>query len=66
MSRVRSFLFVVVAALAAIVPASASAGIKSGDDIARYILPPGNYGGLPLTARVVVDAVRQAHAGVPA
>ena len=49
MSRVRSFLFVVVAALAAIVPASASAGIKSGDDIARYILPPGNYGGLPLT-----------------
>ena len=50
MSRVRSFLFVVVvAALAAIVPASASAGIKSGDDIARYILPPGNYGGVPFT-----------------
>ncbi|MFN8113199.1 MAG: penicillin acylase family protein [Solirubrobacterales bacterium] len=51
MSRVRSFLFVlVVAAVAAIVPASASAGVKSGDDITRYILPPGNFGGLPFTA----------------
>ncbi|MCB0876017.1 MAG: penicillin acylase family protein [Solirubrobacterales bacterium] len=50
MSRVRSFLFVLVLAVAAaIVPASASAGVKSGDDITRYILPPGNYGGLPFT-----------------
>ncbi len=51
MSRVRSFLFVFAAiAVAAIVPASASAGVKSGDDITRYILPPGNYGGFPVTA----------------
>lgn len=31
-------------------PASASAKQPGGDDLARYILPPGNYGGIPFTA----------------
>jgi acyl-homoserine lactone acylase PvdQ len=52
LSRIRSFLFVlgVVAAVAAAGSASASAGVENANgDIARYILPPGNYGGLPFT-----------------
>jgi acyl-homoserine lactone acylase PvdQ len=51
--RLRSFtgLFVVALVLATIgVPSgSADAATPSGDDVARYILPPGNYGGLPTT-----------------
>jgi acyl-homoserine lactone acylase PvdQ len=31
-------------------PASASAKPPGGEDLARYILPPGNYGGIPFTA----------------
>ncbi|HEX2388296.1 MAG TPA: penicillin acylase family protein [Solirubrobacterales bacterium] len=51
MSRSRSFLFVLCAVcLAALIPASSAlAGAKSKPDTARYILPPGNYGGLPFT-----------------
>jgi acyl-homoserine lactone acylase PvdQ len=50
-SRSRSFLFVLCAVcLAALIPASSAlAGAKSKPDTARYILPPGNYGGLPFT-----------------
>ena len=43
----RSLRFV-VAALAALVAAPATAVAAPGD-VARYILPPGNYGGLPTT-----------------
>ena len=50
MSRVRSFVVAVgvAAAVTAGLASSASAGISS-QDTARYILPPGNYGGLPFT-----------------
>jgi len=50
LSRSRSFLsaLVAVACVAAAWSASASAGLAS-QDTARYILPPGNYGGLPFT-----------------
>jgi hypothetical protein len=42
---VKSVLVVLVVLLA--VPAAALAGRGGGGDTARYILPPGNYGGLP-------------------
>jgi acyl-homoserine lactone acylase PvdQ len=38
------------AAVALAAPGLAVAKPKSADDTARYILPPGNYGGLPFTA----------------
>ena len=31
-------------------PASVSAAPSKGEDTARYILPPGNFGGIPFTA----------------
>jgi acyl-homoserine lactone acylase PvdQ len=43
---VKSVLVVLVVLLA--VPAAALAGHRGGGDTARYILPPGNYGGIPL------------------
>ena len=49
--RVGSVLIVAIVALAAtIVPAAATAAGKGKKDTARYILPPGNYGGLPFTS----------------
>ena len=48
--RVGSVLIVAIVALAAaIVPAAATAAGKGKKDTARYILPPGNYGGLPFS-----------------
>ena len=49
MSRLGLFLSVaIVVVVAAVLPAAAAAGTGSGGgDTARYILPPGNYGGLP-------------------
>ena len=51
MSRLGLFLSVaIVVVVAAVLPAAAAAGTGSGGgDTARYILPPGNYGGLPFT-----------------
>ena len=50
MRRVGSVLVVAIVALAAaIVPAVATAAGKGKEDTARYILPPGNYGGLPFS-----------------
>ena len=46
MSRSRSLLLVIGATL---VVACAFAASASAKDTARYILPPGNYGGLPFT-----------------
>ncbi len=59
MNRPFLFAIVVIAVLVAL-PFSAGAapkdkgpkgpkGPKGGEDVARYILPPGNYGGLPFT-----------------
>jgi acyl-homoserine lactone acylase PvdQ len=47
----RSFIGVVVLAMVGIPPVAAHAatGDPPNDDVARYILPPGNYGGLPTT-----------------
>ena len=52
MSRFRSLLVVLgaVACLAGAWSSSAIAGARPAGDVARYILPPGNYGGLPFTA----------------
>ncbi len=48
--RVGSVLIVAIVALAAaIIPAAATAAGKGKKDTARYVLPPGNYGGLPFT-----------------
>ena len=51
MSRLGLFLSVAIAVVvAAVLPAAAAAGTGSGGgDTARYILPPGNYGGIPFT-----------------
>ncbi len=50
MSRARSFLIVLCAiAVAVIIPAASASAAEGNGDTARYILPPGNYGGLPFT-----------------
>ena len=51
MSRLGLFLSVAISRhRSAVLPAAAAAGTGSGGgDTARYILPPGNYGGLPTT-----------------
>jgi acyl-homoserine lactone acylase PvdQ len=47
----RRLCIALLAAIAMVVfPVSASAKSKGGEDLARYILTPGNYGGLPFTA----------------
>ena len=46
---VKSVLVILVVLLAAPASAFAGDGARHGADTARYILPPGNYGGLPLT-----------------
>ena len=52
---------IALAALLALVPATA---VAAPGDTARYILPPGNYGGLPFTDELdrPAAALRRAHA----
>ena len=54
--RCSSAVFVAIATAALLLvaaPAGAAPGVNRGHDergdVARYILPPGNYGGLPFT-----------------
>ena len=51
--RIRLVPIAVIGLVVALVPALAGArpghAPNRGGDIARYILPPGNYGGLPIT-----------------
>ena len=53
MSRPVSIVVALLATFAAILPQAASAAEpsrgKDKGDIARYILPPGNFGGVPFT-----------------
>ena len=51
--RIRLVPIAVIGLVVALVPALAGArpghAPNRGGDVARYILPPGNYGGLPTT-----------------